>query len=308
LGNAFDEPGASANDTCAGIVLVLVAGNVNTSVVGTNVLTYTATDGNGNTNSVTRTVIVRDTTPPAISWSFTNLVLAANSNCVAAMPNMTGTNFILASDLSGTVIIKQNPTNNAVLPLGTNIVILTAADPSGNQSYSTNQIVVQDQTLPLILSQPQNQTNLVGAVASFSAIATACTPLAYQWFYNNSVLTNQTNSVLTLASVNLTNAGNYSVTVTACGGSTNSAVATLTVFNPAPMINGAIANVDGSFTLNLAGAPGGTYILEATTNLSPVVVWLPIATNTIGAGGVWQFTDTSATNFPQQFYRLLVAP
>ena len=42
-------------------------------VVGTNTLTYLGTDASGNTNSAVRTVIVRDTTPPAITWSFTNL-------------------------------------------------------------------------------------------------------------------------------------------------------------------------------------------------------------------------------------------
>ena len=113
---------------------------------------------------------------------------------------------------------------------------------------------------------------------------------------------------MTLASVNFTNAGNYSVTVTASGGSTNSIVAMLTIYNPAPVIAGVAANPDGSFTLNLAGAPGSTYILETTTNLVPVIVWLPIATNQLGAGGVWQFTDPQAVNFQQQFYRLELAP
>jgi hypothetical protein len=262
----------------------------------------------GNSATNIRTVIVRDTTPPVISWSFTNLVLAADTNCSALMPDVTGTNFILATDSSGALTVSQTPTNNFILPLGTNVVVIAVADASGNTAFSTNTIVVQDQTPPLILSQPQNTTNLVGATASFSVAATACTPLAYQWLSHNFVLNNQTNSTLTLVSVNLTNAGNYSVTITASGGSTNSAAATLTVFDPMPVIAGEIANPDGSFTLNLAGAPGNTYILETTTNLVPVIIWLPIATNTLDATGIWQFTDPSAVNFQQQFYRLELAP
>ena len=124
LGGTFTDPGATANDICAGVVPVVVSGTVNVGVVGTNTLIYTATDGNGNTNSATRTVIVRDTTPPTILWSFTNLVLAANSNCSAAMPNVTGTNFILATDLSEPLTISQTPTNNSILPLGTNAVVI----------------------------------------------------------------------------------------------------------------------------------------------------------------------------------------
>jgi hypothetical protein len=47
--------------------------------------------------------------------------------------------------------------------------------------------------------------------------------------------------------------------------------------------------------------------LEATTNLISSANWLPVATNTLGTNGVWQFTDASATNFPQRFYRLKFA-
>ena len=127
LGSSYVEPGATAYDLCAGTVAVAISGTVNTSAVSTNTVTYTANDGNGNTNTATRTVIVRDTMPPTILWSFTNLVLAANSNCEAIMPNVTGTNYILATDVSGLLTIT-NPTNGAILPLGTNFVVITVAD------------------------------------------------------------------------------------------------------------------------------------------------------------------------------------
>ncbi|MGA2244161.1 MAG: protease pro-enzyme activation domain-containing protein, partial [Verrucomicrobiota bacterium] len=117
LGSPFVDPGATAADLCAGAVNATASGTVNTKAVGTNTIVYTATDGNGNTNTATRTVIVRDTTPPTILWSFTNLVQAADSNCVAVMPNVTGTNFIQATDLSGVASILQSPTNDAMLPL-----------------------------------------------------------------------------------------------------------------------------------------------------------------------------------------------
>jgi hypothetical protein len=81
----------------------------------------------------------------------------------------------------------------------------------------------------------------------------------------------------------------------------------LTILIP-PGISNVTANLDGSFTLNLLGSPGYTYIVEATTNLLLAANWLPIATNTLGTNGVWQFSDTQATNFPQQFYRLKLAP
>jgi bacillopeptidase F (M6 metalloprotease family) len=43
-----------------------------------------------------------------------------------------------------------------------------------------------------------------------------------------------------------------------------------------------------------------TWRIDASTNL---VSWLPVFTNTAGAGGTLQFTDVLATNFPRRFYR-----
>ncbi|MEI7534134.1 MAG: immunoglobulin domain-containing protein [Verrucomicrobiae bacterium] len=306
FGSSFTDPGATANDTCAGTVTVVSSGGVNSNVLGTNTLTYLATDGS-NSATNTRTVIVRDTTPPTIVWSFTNVVFAADTNCGAPMPDVTGTNFIIATDASGALTLSQSPTNNFLLPLGTNTVVITIADASGNTAYSTNTMIVLDQTPPVFLSQPQNLTNFIGTSVTFSTAATACTPLTYQW-YSNTIPTLATNPTLTLSNLTLTAAGNYFVVASANGGASTSLVATLTVNLIPPGINGTTANLDGSFSLNLTGSPGYPYILEATTNLFSGTDWLPLATNYLGTNGVWNFTDTAATNFPQQFYRLRLAP
>jgi hypothetical protein len=75
------------------------------------------------------------------------------------------------------------------------------------------------------------------------------------------------------------------------GGSATGAVAALTVY-VLPGISNVVANANGSFTLNLLGTPGETYILQSATNLLLPVDWLPLATNTLGTNGVWQFTDS----------------
>lgn len=490
LGAAFIDPGATATDACAGSVAVTVTGSVNTAAVGTNTLTYRADDGSGNTNTVQRSVVVRDTTPPVIVWSFTNLVQAANGNCSSLMTNLTGTNGVIATDLSGPVTVTQSPTNGAVLALGTNLVIFTVRDGSSNTAFSTNRILVQDLTPPVIVSAPQSRTNNAGDTAVFSVAATACTPLTYQWFFNNVALAPSGAPTLTLSNVTVAWAGNYSAVVTGSGGSSTSVVAVLTVKrlgssvalnssanpsgyrdllsftatllptnasgtvqfytnlaafdaqlltagnavsaklnslprgtnpitvvysgddtyqsatnsllqivtnhppsaapaaysrNPGNSLNIPVTDlalgwtdVDGDplslagfsvstngvtltnnagvllyvnpndvadqfqcgvsdgwggaavqtvtlsltppiiaipnsvgqggsgssgFTLSLSGAPGYTYVLESTTNLVPGV-WLSMATNTLGTNGVWMYTDTSATNSAQKFYRL----
>ncbi len=68
VGSTFADPGATASDTCAGDLTsqIVVTGSVNPAVVGTYTLTYSVSDG-FNTTSVTRSVNVVDTTPPAIS-------------------------------------------------------------------------------------------------------------------------------------------------------------------------------------------------------------------------------------------------
>ena len=290
LGSAFTDPGATATDTCAGTnVTLLVSGTVNPSAVGTYTLTYLATDASGNASTNTRIVVVRDTTPPVISWSFTNLVLAADTNCGAAMPDVTGTNFISATDLSGAVTISQSPTNSSVLLLGTNVVVITVADVSGNPAYSTNQIIVQDQTPPRILSEPQSQTKVLGATATFTATATACTPVTFQWYFNAVALPAQTNNSLTCSDLTLAAAGNYFVTVTAAGGSSTSAVATLTVtLLPSTVTLATSANPSGYqdnliFTASVAPA-NATGTIQFLTNgtafdLEPLVAGFAISTN-----------------------------
>ena len=264
LGSAFLDPGATAYDVCAGAVPVVATGTVNTNAVSTNTVTYTATDGNGNTNTATRTVIVRDTTPPTILWSFTNLVLAAGTNCTAAMPDVTGTNYLLATDLSGTLTVTQVPTNSAALSLGTNVVIITVADASGNASYATNEIIVQDQTPPVILLEPQSQTNTVGASAGFSVTAAACTPLTFQWYFNNTTLAAQTNNTLTLSNLQSTAGGDYLVVVTAAGGVATSSVATLTVLLPPTITGPPLAQTvqcgsNAAFSVTATGTPPLNY-------------------------------------------------
>jgi hypothetical protein len=229
LGGTFTDPGAVANDLCMGAVQVSVTGAVNPNTVGTNSILYSAGDGNGNTNTATRSVIVRDTTPPTISSSFTNLILAADTNCTAVMPDVTGTNYITATDLSGPLTISQTPTNNSTLTVGTNIVVLSVADFFGNTSWSTNQIVVADQAPPSIGNQPQSQTNSVGGSAVLSVTASACTPLTFQWFFANSILAAQTNTTLTVSNLTPASAGDYFAVITSAGGSSTSQVATLTV-------------------------------------------------------------------------------
>ena len=294
LGASFADPGATATDACAGAEGVTVLGTVQTHAVGTNVLVYQATDGNGNTGSVSRIVVVRDSTPPTIQWSFTNLVLSAGADCVAVMPEVTGTNFILATDVDDTVVVTQNPAANTLLNLGTNQVLLSVTDLAGNQAFSTNTVIVLDETPPQIISQPQSVTNTVGTTATFSVSATACTPLSYQWLFNDGVMAGQTNATLILASLDASAMGNYQVVVTAAGGATTSEVVRLTVAAQ-PFIQWSFTNlVLAAGTNCTASMPDitSTNFIQATVWSGPPVITQTPDTNAILALGTNMVVQT----------------
>ena len=83
-------------------------------------------------------------------------------------------------------------------------------------------------------------------------------------------------------------------------------VSTQVSTNAAPQIANPVVQGSG-LVLQLSGAYGATYVLEAAADLTSGV-WLPLVTNTPGVNGAWQFTDLSVTNHPARFYRLKLAP
>lgn len=88
---------------------------------------------------------------------------------------------------------------------------------------------------PFINSPPADQTVTLGDPANFNVNAGGSQPLFFQWYFNtNTLLLNQTNSTLALASAQATNAGTYHVVITNSVGAITSVVATLTVLPPAP--------------------------------------------------------------------------
>ena len=113
-------------------------------------VTWTVTDTSGNTNTCQQQVIVLDSQAPTIAWHMTNVVVAAGTNCQALMPDITGTNYILAADNCSSVTVTQSVATNTVLSLGTNEVVLGAFDAAGNVAYCTNYVLVVDQTPPSI--------------------------------------------------------------------------------------------------------------------------------------------------------------
>ncbi|PWU18782.1 MAG: hypothetical protein C5B50_08265 [Verrucomicrobia bacterium] len=101
--------------------------------------------------SALATVTISDTTPPVITWSFTNLVLTADSTGHAPMPDVTGTNSIRAYDTCSTnLAFNQTPLSSTALARGANPVLITVADDSGNTVYSSNTVFVTTHLVSIV--------------------------------------------------------------------------------------------------------------------------------------------------------------
>jgi arabinogalactan endo-1,4-beta-galactosidase len=287
--NLANGPGISgANTTNLSLTGVTSSSTTNYTLVITNVY------GSVTTSVAMLTVLV----PPTITTPLTNETVECGSNVMFAI-DAAGTpplNFQWSVD--GTTIFGATNSilllTNVSLPSHTVFVVVSNLYASATNSAI---LTVQDTTPPVITLIGGNPFYLNLGIPFTDPGATA-----------NDICAG-TVPVVSSGTVNINVIGTNTLAYTADdgNGNTNTVVRAVIVSDPTPVIGGVVTNPGGSFTLNLAGAPGNTYILQTTTNLL-LADWQPIATNTLDSSGVWQFTDTQAPNFQQQFYRLMLAP
>jgi hypothetical protein len=95
------------------------------------------------------------------------------------------------------------------------------------------------------------------------------------------------------------------VTVTDNGQPTLSATGSFTVVVlAAPQISD-ITSTNGTIVIKVTGAPGDSYLIQATPALNPPISWTVIGTNVIPAEGYSYFMDSDITNYPMRFYRFM---
>jgi len=141
-GNGYVESGASANDSCDGVVAVTISGTV-LSAKGTYTVTYTAKDSSGNTSTASRTVNVVDTIAPVITLKGSNPMTVDLANGVYSEPGATA-----ADACDGSVSVSTSGPVLAVI--GTYTVTYTATDGSGNKSTTTRTVNVISTAGPTI--------------------------------------------------------------------------------------------------------------------------------------------------------------
>jgi len=118
---------------------------------------------------------------------------------------------------------------------------------------------------PVITNQPASLACIRGNPVTFRVGAGGTPPLAYQWYFNDTGLPDQTNASLILPSVGDLDAGEYTVTVINSYGAATSRVARLTIDLSAQVVvvpNALAANDGNTFLTSPAGGP--TSVREMT--------------------------------------------
>ena len=176
-------------------------------------------------------------TPPSIAAQPASQAVCLGSNAtfsVAAFGDaplacswyFDATNLLQAGTNTGLIIGNCSATN-----AGSYTVVVT-----NDCGAVTSQVATLSILDPFIVTQPQSQTTYYGLGITFSVSAAGTMPIYYQWQFKETNIAGATDTTLTLTNVQSANAGAYRVVVSNAVAVTNSANATLTVLNPAPVI------------------------------------------------------------------------
>jgi len=153
-GAVIQYPLPTAVDNCpTPVSITLTSGLPSGSVfpVGTTLVTYTATDGSGNTSTCSFPVTVTDREPPSVTC---NPDITHNTDqgvcSYSFLPDKP-----FAADNCGNVIVDGARSDfmplNAPYPVGTTTIIWTATDASGNSNICVQRINIVDKELPVVI-------------------------------------------------------------------------------------------------------------------------------------------------------------
>jgi hypothetical protein len=259
----------------------------------------------GMAGSVTSSVAVLTALlPPAITTQPASQTLAVGGTAVFSVATsgsspisyqwfVDSTNVIAGADEASLVL-----TNVQLEDSGGYFVVVSNAYGEATSVVATLTVELP----PAISVQPQSLALLVGQDADFLVSATGAAPLSYQWQCNGTNLVAATDDVLTLFDVGTVEAGAYSVIISNAVGCVTSSNALLSVYlTPAATLGPAASLAGNQFQFSVAGVPGFTYAVQASTDL---INWVSLCTNT----SPFVFADTKTAAFPQRYYRSVYLP
>ncbi len=210
-----------------------------TNAQTTNAGSYSVAASNPYGTTVSSTAVLTVYLPPTITNQPQSLAVTKGQD-VSFSVGATGVSpityqwYFNGSSLGGDAQSSTYSINSVNSGKAGNFTVVVA-NPGGSVTSSVATLTVY--IAPGIQTQPQDVTVTQGQSASFSVVPNGSSPFGYQWLFNGVALSSATNSALTLASAQPTDAGGYSVAVSNAGGSVTSQVADLTVNVPATITN-----------------------------------------------------------------------
>jgi len=145
----WTEP--TATDVCGIASLAGDAASGGTFPLGTTVVTYTATDGSGNTASSSFSVTVLDGLAPTISGMPADVTVGVDAGTCHSVVSWTEPT---ATDDCSTPTLTSTHSSGSAFTLGTTVITYTATDASGNTATASFEVTVFDDEFPTLTGLP----------------------------------------------------------------------------------------------------------------------------------------------------------
>ena len=278
-------------DGCAVSTLSLDVTTFDCTNLGSNTVNLTATDSNGNTDSVAVTVTIEDNIAPTAVCQDITIALDATGNAT-----ITGADLDNGStDNCGVSSFTASTTSFTSADIGTNSVTLTVTDSSGNTAVCTATVTVQDNIPPTAVCQ--NFTVALDATGNASILTSDI---------DNGSTDNVgvTSLSLDVASFSCADLGNNTVTLTVgdAAGNESTCTATVTVvdnINPTVVTQNITVELDatGNVTIAPADVDNGTADNCSVTSLTLDITSFDcsdVGNNTVTLTAVDQSSNTAS--------------
>ena len=146
IGSAYDDAGATGADTLDGVIDVVSTGSVDSNRLGQYVISYDASDANGNKAATkTRTVAVVDLTAPELT------LLGDGEVEINAGDEYDDVGAIGKDNVDGDISSNITVLSNVDISIpGEYKVTFSLKDAAGNESSVSRQVTVVDKTAPVI--------------------------------------------------------------------------------------------------------------------------------------------------------------
>ena len=144
----------TASDNCA-VTLTSDYSPGDTFPLGSTTVTYTATDGNGQTVTCTFDVIVEDNEDPVIANCPADITQDSDAGVCEAVVTWAAPT---ASDNCAVTTFTSTHDSGDTFPVGSTTVTYTATDAAGNTTTCTFDVIVEDNEDPVIADCPADIT------------------------------------------------------------------------------------------------------------------------------------------------------